>query len=93
MLVKGYQWKNADLKEFPDTADHWAQDYIAVAAGRGVVEGYDDGNFGPEELITREQIAAMITRLPSWRVRWKGRNCRCRRDCRLGPGFSATGQC
>lgn len=62
MLVKGYQWKNADLKEFPDTVDHWAQDYIAVAAGRGVVEGYDDGNFGPEELITREQIAAMITR-------------------------------
>lgn len=62
MLVKGYQWKNAELKEFPDTADHWAKGYIAVAAGRGIVEGYDDGNFGPEDLITREEIAVMITR-------------------------------
>ncbi|MGI6128866.1 MAG: S-layer homology domain-containing protein [bacterium] len=62
MLVKGYQWKNVELKEFPDTADHWANEYIAVAAGRGIVEGYKDGNFGPEELITREQIAAMISR-------------------------------
>jgi uncharacterized repeat protein (TIGR02059 family) len=62
MLVKGYQWKNAEIKEFPDTADHWAKDYVAVAAGRGIVEGYDNGNFGPEDLITREQIAAMIVR-------------------------------
>ena len=39
VVIKGYQWKNAEIKEFPDTADHWAKDYVAVAAGRGIVEG------------------------------------------------------
>ena len=35
---------------------------ILAAAAMGIVNGRPDGTFGPEELITREQAAAMLTR-------------------------------
>ena len=36
--------------------------YIAWACGAGIVKGYSDGSFRPEETLTREQIAAMLAR-------------------------------
>ncbi len=48
--------------EFSDTRDHWAKDAIATAYGAGIIEGYGDSLFGPEDPITREQAAAMVAR-------------------------------
>ncbi len=45
---------------FADVApDEYYAPYIAWAAQNGIVDGYGDGNFGPEDNITREQIAKM----------------------------------
>ena len=47
---------------FEDTAGSWARDYISIAASHGFVEGYSDFIFGPDDEITREQVAAVIVR-------------------------------
>lgn len=50
-------------KLFPDVpANHWAYEYIAKLAGNGYIEGYPDGNFGGERLMTRYEFAAMLYR-------------------------------
>lgn len=40
----------------------WYYDAVAWAAESGVVEGYGDGKFGPDDPITREQLAVMFWR-------------------------------
>jgi len=60
MLVKAFKLTASSGKSFTDTTGHWAKDAIATAAACGVVNGYDVDTFGPNDLITREQIAAMI---------------------------------
>lgn len=62
MLVKALKLENKGGKIFADTAAHWAKDFIAIAAANGLVSGYDANTFGPNNLITREQMAVMITR-------------------------------
>jgi hypothetical protein len=53
----------ADAAAFPDVAaDEWYGAAVAWAAETGVVIGYDDGTFGPDDTITREQLAAMLWR-------------------------------
>ena len=50
-------------KLFPDIpANHWAYEYIAKLAGNGYIEGYPDGNFGGDRLMTRYEFAAMLYR-------------------------------
>ena len=50
-------------KLFPDVpANHWAYEYIAKLAGNGYIEGYPDGNFGGDRLMTRYEFAAMLYR-------------------------------
>ncbi|MFS0726682.1 S-layer homology domain-containing protein [Paenibacillus sp. 1P07SE] len=50
---------------FSDTSQHWARDYIAAAYESGIVEGYGAGSFGPDDRITREQLAVMLMRAAS----------------------------
>ena len=50
-------------KLFPDIpANHWAYEYIAKLAGNGILEGYPDGSFGGDRLMTRYEFAAMLYR-------------------------------
>ncbi len=62
VLVKAFRFEQKGGKVFNDTAAHWAKGYIAAAADNGVVNGYDNGSFGPDDLITREQMAVMIVK-------------------------------
>ncbi len=53
---------------YDDTTGHWAEDIIATMSlpeGYGMLRGYGDGNFGPNDLITREQAVAIIARAKS----------------------------
>ena len=43
----------------PDT---WYSDAVTWAAANGIVGGYGDGRFGPNDNITREQLAVMLWR-------------------------------
>lgn len=46
---------------FPDVAaDHWANGYINVASKRGIVNGYEDGTFRPENNVTFEEAVKML---------------------------------
>lgn len=50
-------------KAFGDiTGDEWYGPAVLWAAENGIVTGYQDGNFGPADLITREQMAVMMFR-------------------------------
>lgn len=41
-------------------AGQWYSAGVSWAAETGVMEGYGDGTFGPEDALTREQLAALI---------------------------------
>lgn len=62
ILVKAFKLEAKDGKIFEDTANHWAKGYIATANANNIVSGYSDTNFGPDDIITREQMAVMIVK-------------------------------
>ena len=62
MIVKALNLETRAGKTFTDTASHWAKDSIATAAAHGIISGYDENIFGPDDLITREQAAVIIAR-------------------------------
>lgn len=62
VLVKAYGMPAAAGKVFSDTANHWARDYIATAYRAGIVTGYSESGFGPNDLITREQMVVMVAK-------------------------------
>lgn len=41
---------------------HWAEAYISAASGSGIVGGIGSGRFGPEQNITRQDMAVIIYR-------------------------------
>ncbi len=49
----------ADTTFLDVPTDAWFYHNVAVAAQLDIVRGYGDGNFGPYDLITREQMALM----------------------------------
>ena len=57
----GYAGGGSVATQFADVpADHWASAFIGYAAGLGIVNGYGDGNFGPEDNVTYEQAIKML---------------------------------
>lgn len=47
--------------QFTDVpADHWASGYINLATQNGIINGYGDGTFGPEDKVTYEQAVKML---------------------------------
>jgi phage baseplate assembly protein gpV len=49
-------------KEFSDvSADHWAYEAVKSMIRYGVVDGYEDGSFQPDALLTREQFTKLLT--------------------------------
>lgn len=48
---------------FPDVADgQFYSEAVTWAAARGIITGYENGAFGPGDLITREQMAVLLYR-------------------------------
>ncbi|WP_102348305.1 DUF4347 domain-containing protein [Bacillus sp. Marseille-P3661] len=61
MVVNALQIKNnGNAKTFDDIQKHWAKNSIEIAAANEVVNGLSETRFGPDETITREQMAAII---------------------------------
>ena len=58
----------SERSSFADVpADRYDADAIAWAAANGIVSGYDDRTFGPDDPITREQMAAILYRYAGWK--------------------------
>ncbi|HHV70989.1 MAG TPA: hypothetical protein GXX38_00070, partial [Clostridia bacterium] len=62
LVVKGFNLPAGSGKVFSDTAGHWAQAAIATAYANNIISGYSDTMFGPDDPITREQMAVMIVK-------------------------------
>ncbi len=41
-------------------ASHWASGYINIANQNGIIAGYGDGNFGPDDTVTYNQAVKMV---------------------------------
>ncbi|MGF1535726.1 MAG: S-layer homology domain-containing protein [Elainellaceae cyanobacterium] len=48
---------------FSDISRHWAKDCILALAQRNLVNGYLDGTFRPQWVLTRAEFAALMTRI------------------------------
>lgn len=59
--IQGMKEAAKTATSFADVpADHWASGFIAQAEGQGIVNGYGDGNFGPEDAVKYEEAVKMI---------------------------------
>ncbi|WP_368492838.1 N-acetylmuramoyl-L-alanine amidase [Geobacillus thermodenitrificans] len=46
-----------------DITGHWAEESIRKAIKTGIIKGHSDGRFGPDEPVTRAQLAIILDRL------------------------------
>ena len=46
--------------DFTDLSDDWYRAAVSWAAGNGIVGGYSRDTFGPNDPVTREQMAAIM---------------------------------
>lgn len=64
MLVIAHGWSPL-LRSTPTFRDvpssHWAFGYIERSAERGILSGYGDGTFRPDPVVTRAQLAKMLS--------------------------------
>lgn len=65
---------------FWDTRGHWAEGDINKMAARGLIAGYEDGSFRPDNPVTRAELIAFLVRLAGWQVTAGGE-----------PGFTDSG--
>ena len=47
---------------FPDVENHWGREYVEKAAEMKLFNGYPNGNFGPDDLVTRGQFVTVLYR-------------------------------
>ena len=61
--VAGTNMKADHTTLFPDVAaNHWAYEAVRDLSRRGLVEGYPDGTFGGDRLLTRYEFAQIVYR-------------------------------
>jgi len=48
---------------FTDLDKHWAKDNIGNLVAAGVISGYPDGTFRPDQKVTREEMVVMLSRI------------------------------
>ena len=61
--VAGTNMKADHTTLFPDVAaNHWAYEAVSDLSRRGLVEGYPDGTFGGDRLLTRYEFAQIVYR-------------------------------
>jgi len=75
MIVTAFNLKmaeNSTFKELSDVESCWAQDYINIATSLGIVNGYEDGTFKPNNTITYGEISAVLSRQLGLKIEEKG---------------------
>jgi len=63
-IASALKLERKETGPFPDVpADHWAADAIKFVSEQGVMSGFPDGAFRPDNAITRAQLAAVIEKI------------------------------
>lgn len=63
--ARGQQGKltqNIFLNKLNDVRGHWAESSIALMGTEGIIKGYEDGSFRPENNISREEALTLLVR-------------------------------
>ena len=55
--------KEENMSNKKDYEGHWAEKQIKEIIERGIMTGFEDGSFKPNNPVTRAQLAVVITRL------------------------------
>ncbi|WP_018132118.1 S-layer homology domain-containing protein [Effusibacillus pohliae] len=63
ILVKAFRLQGTGSDKFNDVKGHWAANAIGILAANGIASGYGDGTFRPDNPITREEFAAILSKL------------------------------
>ncbi|MDG0811197.1 S-layer homology domain-containing protein [Cohnella rhizosphaerae] len=64
-LTNLYGWDEAGngASTFADTASHWASEAIAAVRAQGIMQGYEDGTFRPDQAVTRAEAVKVFNQL------------------------------
>lgn len=62
-IVKGINKYFGIKGDRVDYKGHWAEKYIDNVMGEGVMIGDDNGNFRPNDIVTRAELAVVVSRL------------------------------
>lgn len=62
MLIVGSGVIEAAQIEFKDISGHWAKDIILETASKGFINGYEDGTFKPDNMISVKEALALVGR-------------------------------
>ena len=63
-LAEGTPGTGAGFQDVPE--GQWYTDAVNWAAREGLMDGYGDGRFGPDDSITREQLASILYRYAAY---------------------------
>jgi len=76
VLLSRLLGEEAAAKDFPvapsfeDAANHWGANYIAWAESLAYVNGYEDGTFRPDGMVTPQEYQAVLLRALGYEVAW-----------------------
>lgn len=60
MLLPGAAFADSSQKE--DVSGHWAKEQLGTWIDSGLMQGYPDGSYKPNQPITRAELATLINR-------------------------------
>ncbi len=63
IAIRFFRDEMAAEEQFSDVEGHWGEAYINMAAEKGLIKGYPDSSFRPDEPITRAEAITIINRL------------------------------
>ena len=63
MAIRFFQDAKVGPSKFSDTIGHWAEEAINKAQAQGLITGYPDGTFRPDEPITRAEAMTIMNRV------------------------------
>lgn len=66
MVLSAFAVTTVSAKTFSDTSGHWAETWIEKWSDNGVINGYEDGTFRPDDFITRAELAKIISTAKSY---------------------------
>ena len=55
--VKPYE----PIEKFSDIKEHYSREYVDAMISKGIINGYNDGTFRPDNLITRAEISKILS--------------------------------
>ncbi|WP_018922805.1 S8 family serine peptidase [Salsuginibacillus kocurii] len=63
MFTRAYNYRSGEGREFPDVSENYfAREAIYTLTGAGIIEGYPDGTFGPNNRVRRSEYSAFLSR-------------------------------